>query len=286
MNIKALLDNTPGASPVSSLATAFGVDPEKAAPAITMMSEALAGRIERNTLSRGGLADIVDLIARPGAGRALSDTQALASPQIEQIGNTALDVLLGSKHASRGLAAKTARETGVDEATLKKMLPALASTLIGALQAKTMPQIEKSVSALAGSPLPLPGEPDPVPRQTRNPLDIDLPQSSGGGRSATSGSGGGAGGSPLPLPGDDIPGLDRTTGPSRFPELPDIIRRGGRDIQIPSPGGGGTGSLDTIIRDILANALGFKPTGIVGWIIKYVLYRVVSSVLRRIFGGR
>lgn len=282
LNLKNLLDDTPGSSPVANIATAFGVDPEKAAPAIQVLTQALADRVERNTLSRGGLADIIDIMARPGAGRALTDPQALATPEVEQIGNTVLDVLLGSKHASRGVAARAARQSGIDEATLKKMLPAVASTLIGALQAKAMPQIEKSVASLAGSPLPLPGERGPVPRQQTSPLDLDLPQSSGGGRSGT----GGRGGSPLPIPGDDIPGIDRTDGPSRFPDLPDIIRRGGRDIQVPSPTGGGTGSLDTIIRDILANALGFKNSGILAFILKIIFSRWFLGLLSRILFRR
>lgn len=282
MNLKNLLDDTPGASPVASIATAFGVDPEKAAPAIQILTQALADRVERNTLSRGGLADIIDLVARPGTGRALGDPQALTSPEVANAGNSVLDVLLGSKHASRGVAARAARASGIDEETMKKMLPAVASTLMGALQAKTMPQIEKSVAALAGSPLPLPGEKGPIPRQRSNPADYDLPQSSGGGRSGT----GGRGSGPLTIPGDDIPGIDNADGPSRFPDLPDIIRRGGRDIQIPSPSGGGTGSIDTIIRDILANALGFKNTGILAFILKIIFSRWFMGLLSRILFRR
>lgn len=271
MNIKSLLDETSDRAPAQSLAAAFGVDPEKAGAALDIMAQSLSDRIERNTLSRGGVADIVDLLARPGAGAALARPETLASVQVEEAGNGVLDVLLGSKHASRGVAARTARATGLDEATLKKMLPAVASMVMGALQAKSMPQIEKSIAALPalGSPLPLPGE---------NPT---LPRTSGSGSGSTAG----RGGSPLPIPGDDIPGVE---GPSRFPQLPDIIRRGGRDIQVPAPGGGGAGggSLDEIIRQILANALGFKNTGILAFILKIIFSRWFLGLLSRILFRR
>ena len=272
MNINRLIDSTPGASPTRNLATAFGLDPDKAEPAVDMLAQSLADRIERNTLSRGGVADVFDLLSRPEAGAELSEPQALASPHIEEIGDGILDVLIGSKHISRGLVAKTARETGVSEETLKRMLPAVASMVIGSLQAKTMPQIEKALSALpasSASPLPLPGERPSFPKG-----NLDLPQSSGGGRSGTPGR------SPLPVPGDNIPGIE---GPSRFPRIPDIIRRGGREIQVPGPSGG---SLDEIIRQILANVLGFKNTGVLGWILKIILSRWFLGLLSRILFRR
>lgn len=270
MPAKSLFDTSTGASPAQSLATAFGVDPDKAQAALNLMTEALSDRVERNTLSRGGIADIVDLLARPAAGAALKEPGALASPQIADAGNGILEVLLGSKHASRGIAASAARQTGIDEETLKKMLPAVASLVIGALQAKAMPKIEKSlagVSQLSGSPLPVPGE---------------APAS----RPATAGSNGASGGAmepqrPLPIPGD-IPGLD---GPSRFPQLPDVIRRRGREVQVPMPDGDGTGSLDSMIRDILANALGFKNGGIIAFILKILFSRWFMGLVGRIIRG-
>jgi hypothetical protein len=147
-----------------------------------------------------------------------------------------------------------------------------------------MPQIEKSLGAvpdlkarLTGSPLPLPGETGPSPASRPAPYDIDLPQPAGGGRSGT----GKRGGSPLPIPGDDIPGLDNIEGPSRFPELPDIVRRGG--TQVPGPSGG---SLEEIIRQILANTLGFKNGGILAFILKIIFSRWFLGFLTRILFRR
>lgn len=263
MTAKSLFKDVPGPSPAQSLATAFGVDQDKAQAALDYMTQTLTDRVERNTLSRGGLADIFDILARPAAGEALKQPNALASPDVAAKGNGILDVLIGSKHVSRGIADKAARETGIDSETLKKMLPVVASMVVGALQSKAMPKIEK---ALAAAPLPLPGA-TPA-RQAPRPAS------------------GGAKGSPLPLPGDSIPGIE---GPSRFPELPDVIRRSGRQIQIPAPGNGGGvggGSLDEIIRQILANTLGFKNSGILAFILKVIFSRWFLGLISRILFRR
>ena len=162
MTAKSLFKDVPGPSPAKSLAAAFGVEPDKAQAALDFMTQKLADRVERNTLSRGGLADVFDILARPAAGEALAQPSALTSADVAAKGNGILDVLLGSKHASRGVADKAARATGLDAETLKKMLPVVASMVVGALQAKAMPKIEK---ALAAAPLPLPGE---APAQAAN----------------------------------------------------------------------------------------------------------------------
>ncbi len=254
------------------------------------MLQALTDRIERNTLSRGGVADMVDLLGKPSLGRALSDPQGLASPQVANAGNYVLEVIFGGKHQSRGIAARAARNSGLNEVAAKRMLPAVASLLIGVLQSKAQGEIADKFGGLAAvsgrSPLPLPGErPLNIPGPSTVDFDLDLPKPGGG-------SGGGMGGAtvgtgnPLPIPGDEIPGInDGESAPSRFPQLPDIIRRGG--TQAPGPGGG---SLEDIIRSILGNLLGFKNGGIMSWIINLLLSKwflgFLMRIARRMLTGR
>ncbi len=138
MHIRDLLDHAPGGASVRNVAAAFGLDPAKAEIAIDVMGQELIDKIERNTLSRGGLADFVDLLGRPSAGRALSDPGRLAAPTIAAAGNGVLGVIVGDKHTSRGIAVKAARASGLDEEALKRMLPAVASLLVGALQHKAI----------------------------------------------------------------------------------------------------------------------------------------------------
>lgn len=285
MTLDTTLQNAQGGAMLKNFATAFGVDPQKAEQAVSVMTAALSDRIERNTLSRGGLADVVDLLTRSDSSRILSDPQSLASPQTEAAGNHILDVLIGDKHISRGIAHRAARQSGLDEAVLKKMLPTVAEAMIGGLQKETegiFADRLKGVQGLrsaGGSPLSLPGEEMP-PVEAERPAPR-FPQPGGSG-----GIGGTVGGSPLPIPGDNIPGVGRNSrggGGGGFENLPDIIRRGGTQV----PGGGDLGD---VIRSILGSLLGFQPRGVLGWIMALIFSRwfrgIIGGILRRIFMGR
>jgi Bacterial protein of unknown function (DUF937) len=291
-----------------NLARSFGLEPATATPAIDSMFEALALRVERATLSRSGVADVVTLLGNRESGRALSDSNNLAGAAVADAGNGVLDVLIGNKHISRGIAASAASAAGISDDVAKKMLPVVASMMMGALQRQTQPEfarLVRNVPALAvsrnGSPLPLPGE---VPMDggsssqssdrggtwgSDETSDADERERGPQPRSSRSSNGGG----PLPLPGDRIPGTgrDQPRGQPRgqpqgqpggqpqdnpFENLPDIIRRGGVEV----PGGG---SLENVIRSILGGLLGFQNRGILGSLLQLFLVRFLPAILKRIF---
>lgn len=281
MDIERTLNNAQGGAAISNVANAFGVAPDKAATAITVMLDALSQRTMRNTLSRGGLADIVAMLGNAGAGRALADPQNLNSPEIAEAGNGVLDVLIGNKHISRGIAHKAAKQSGIDEETLKKMLPVVASMMLGGLQKETQPIFSdrlRDVPGLggmvntvrSGSPLPLPGE-VPMDQGNTGGWGNDLPRPSGGSGGGMGGTVGG--GSPLPVPGDNIPGVGKR---NRYDDLGDVVRRGGTS----APGGG---SLEALIRSILGGLLGYQNRGILGTLFQLFLVRILPAILKRMF---
>ncbi len=266
-------------STYTSLANAFGISESEAAKAATTIADALSRRIELGTLSRGGVADIVALLSDPVAGRAIAEPKSLAGPDVAQAGNEILSVLLGDKHSSRGIAARAASSAGIDSSLTKRMLPVIASMMIGGLQRGAEPQLSRVISktpALAayrnGSPLPLPGE-IPMQRAPSAPA-TNTPSTRR------------RGSSPLPVPGDDIPGTGRRAkgedvgnDDNSANTLPDIIRRGG--VQVP-----GGGSLTGIIRSILGGLLGFKNRGVVGNLIQALVLRWIINLVRRFFSRR
>lgn len=281
MELEKTLNDAQGGAAIANVANAFGVAPDKAATAITVMLDALSQRTMRNTLSRGGLADIVAMLGNAGAGRALADPQNLNSPEIAEAGNGVLDVLIGNKHISRGIAHKAAKQSGIDEETLKKMLPVVASMMLGGLQKETQPIFSERLrdvpglggmanTVRSGSPLPLPGG-TPADQGSTGGWGIDLPRPSGGSGGGMGGTVGG--GSPLPVPGDNIPGVGKRT---RYDDLGDVVRRGGTS----APGGG---SLEALIRSILGGLLGTGNHGVVGTILQLLLVKFLPVILRRIF---
>lgn len=279
MTIAASLGSPEGRQLIGKVAEAFNIDDDKAGQAVQTLTDELQARVQRSMLSRGGVADVAALVTNPSAADALSNPAALASPEAEENGNHILDVLIGNKHVSRKIAARTASRSDLNSGTVEKLLPAVASLLIAQLQRQSKPALEKLVSA-GGSPLTLPGESLPG-----RPSDWTADPTTGpAARSAPPGPI--DPGQPLPVPGDSIPGLGRKSR-SQYPEpdaddpyrrLPDIIRRGGEQ----APGGGG--SLEDIIRSIFGKVLG-SNRGVIGTMIQLFLIRWLASLVRRVLSG-
>jgi hypothetical protein len=297
VTIEDSLRSPKGKELIANVATTFGLDEQKADAAVRNLTDELGARIQRAMLSRGGVANVVSLVTAPGAQQALSNPGALASSDVTDDGNQILDVLLGSKHVSRGIAARTASMTGVDASTIQKMLPVVANLLVGELQKQSGPAIAKvagnipGFSGAGGSPLPMPGDSFPPARTDNSPTYQPSDGApSGPLRGPTDV------GNPLPIPGDDIPGIGRRNRYQRpdqdqdpdqddnnpYSRLPDIVRRGGQ--RVPGPDGGDGGSLENIIRTILGNLLG-SNSGVIGTMIKLFLVRWIVSLIRRVLGG-
>ncbi|CAA2141536.1 DUF937 domain-containing protein [Hyphomicrobium sp. ghe19] len=291
MTIEDSFRSAAGQELIGRVADTFSVDEQSARSAVHALSEELAARIQRAMLSRGGVADVVSLVTAPGASRALSNPDSLSSPDMTANGDQILDVLVGNKHVSRKIAARAASRSGIDAATVQKMLPIVATLLIGELQRQSAPAIAKVASRIpafsgaGGSPLPMPGDTFPPAGRDDYSTPDDRPPIGAPARPAGVPGSPIDGGSPLPIPGDNIPGVGRRNrypGPAPEPEdnpysrLPDIVRRGGE--QVPGPDGG---SLENVIRSILGNLLG-SNSGVVGTMIKLFLIRWIASIVRRV----
>lgn len=280
MRIEDVVRNAQGGAALANLAKAFGAAPADVETAFGSIMGELTQRMERNTLSRGGLADLVAALGNPANAAVLTDPSLAADPRARMTGNEALDMIFGSKDKSRRVAARAARASGLNAGLVERMLPVIAAMLMGGLGEETrsafgsLPGFGGGGTA-AGSPLPMPGNGG----------------SFGGSTSTSAPNGVGdrfSGQKPLPIPGDDIPGLDRR--PNSYDDLSDVIRRGGR-----APGGSGApgqggGSLASLVRAILGAILGFQSRGIIGWLIRLIVIRwgwnLIRRILTRILFGR
>jgi hypothetical protein len=221
---------------------------------------------------------------------ALEPSHALA---VVSRGNEILDVLIGNKHVSRGIAERAARNADIPPETAKKMLPLVAVALAGALQQLARPALAQLAASL------------PLPEETRAEPAGD----SGADQQARSRPGA-AGpsshpdyGNPLPVPGgvpstparrrrnepfpppdqdgesDDSRGAEDQEDDNPLNRLPDILRRG------PSQSPQGGGSLEDAIRDIVGRIFGTSNRGIVGTMIQLFLIRFLAGIVRRILAS-
>jgi hypothetical protein len=298
VNILDVIKAAQGGEAVANMARTYGIDPAQVEAVLGKVVPDLTRAVARNTLNRQGTAEVVRELGRQDTQAALKPGASLNSPDIIAAGNDILGNLLGSKHQSRGLADRTARDTGVSADLIRKMLPAIAAITMGSAAKETrggLDAILSQLGGLTGSPLPLPGEARAPRRTQAEAPDWTMPEQAPSSAPRT-GSRDVGHQAPLPVPGDNVPEMQRR--PQRYDDLSDVIRRGG--VRIPGGGGGGSGggagipntggSLDKVIRDILGGAFGFQNKGILSWVIQYVVMRygwqIVQFVLRRLMGAR
>lgn len=258
-----------GGEAIGNVASAFGITPAQAEAALAALLPQVARTMERNSLSRGGLADIVAALGDPRCRNLLDNKTALRSSETYATGIELLEQMLGNKDQSRALAARAAASSGLTETLIKQLLPYLLPMIIGA--------ISKAGSGALGDVLSkIPG----LGGDQRNRSGSDKPGFDTGGGFGDGfglpGPGGGTSpgprsGGPLPLPGSHTPLGDRNP----YSDLSDTIRRGG---------GAAAGGLFGMIRAILGSLLGFQSRGVIGWLIRLIVFRYGWSILRFIFG--
>lgn len=298
MQITDILASAQGGQAAANLAKAFGIDPATAERAVGAVVPQLAARIERNTLSRGGIADLIDMLGKPGLADALDNPSALGNPETEALGVDVLDQVLWNKNNSRRLAEKAAADSGLSEDLIKKMLPTIAAMAMGGLAKGSSGALGDIIGQLTGSPLPLPGE-KPMSPRTAQP-SAPQPTAPAPRGPVSTGTGDVGRQVPLPIPGNDIRAPRRPTvgsGDNPYGDLRDVIRRGGRQLPGGLPGGApggqsipGGGSLGNIVRSILGSLLGFQNKGVMSWIINFLLIKIglpmLKRILSRVFTGR
>lgn len=148
MQMHDALRHTPGGAALSALAAAFGATPEQVAAAMHVVGSELAWHLEKNTLSRCGLADLVEAIGRGEHAKLLAGGDAFRGEAMRAEGNAILQHILGTKDRSRALAARAARRSGLNEETLRAMLPSLAVVTMAGLASRAKNSLRKVLSVM------------------------------------------------------------------------------------------------------------------------------------------
>ncbi len=274
MNPVELLVEGNGGESIDALARSFGVSREDAAAVVASVVPQIAQRIERITLSRGGVADVVAMLGGAGGGK----LAAIGSDEGRSQGNALLEQIFGNRDGSRAVAARASLGSGIGASIIQAMLPYIVSMVVKSLAGRMSGGLGDIVSKI-----PNLGGGGAVP-PSGGRMDLPMPFPSGGGGSA-----GGGGRSPFPFPsgsGSPLPGPDGMPTPGRntYGDLSDVIRRGGANANA------GGSPLWRMVRNVLGGALGFQSRGVAGWIVRVVVLRygwsMLRTVLRRAFMGR
>jgi hypothetical protein len=132
MNILEALLNAQNGDAARQLGSQFGLGEDQTAAALSAIVPGLAAGFARNA-SSGGLAGLTTALASGRHEAYLDDPGLLTSPATTADGNGILGHVLGSKDASRALAAQASQASGISPDLLKQMLPVVAAMMMGAM---------------------------------------------------------------------------------------------------------------------------------------------------------
>jgi hypothetical protein len=137
MNLLDALLNARGGSAVNDLGQNFGLDRNQTESALAQLLPALSSGLKRNVSSESGLQSLLSALSGTRHQMYLDDPATLGSPDTVRDGNGILGHLLGSKDVSRRVAQRASEKTGIGTEILKKMLPVVASMVMGSLSKQT-----------------------------------------------------------------------------------------------------------------------------------------------------
>jgi hypothetical protein len=244
---------------LSQIGQQFGLSDEQTQAALESLAPVVAAGMRRSASSPQGLQDLMRQIVTGGHQDSLDRPEHVDHAFARPRGNAVLEQVFGNKDVSRGVAQQLSASTGIGAAILRKLLPIVASIVMG--------QIAKRMGAgpSAGS-------------------------GGGFGDILKDILGGGRGGGGFGLPGGSGGGGD-------IPNLPQSdLGRGGRQINIPdtqyeqapqadadaAPAPRRTGNpLEDMLNDILT-----QNGGKGGVVVKQIPPDQMGEILRDIFGGQ
>lgn len=136
MDLLNVLLNKTQSGPVDQIGRQFGLDDSTTKNLLGQLMPALTRGL-RNNAKEKGVEALAKALKTGGHQKYLDDPTALGSKSAIEDGNGILGHILGSKDASRNVAAYAAKQSGVDTGIIKKLLPMVASLAMGTLSKQT-----------------------------------------------------------------------------------------------------------------------------------------------------
>lgn len=126
-----------GGPAVEQVAKQFGLPTSVTSQAVGMLLPSLSNGIANNTKKEGGLASFLGALTSGNHAQYIEQPESLAASSTTEDGNNILGHLLGGKDASRAVASTVAGVLGIENDTVKKMLPVVAALAMGGLAKQT-----------------------------------------------------------------------------------------------------------------------------------------------------
>ncbi|MDK4704174.1 DUF937 domain-containing protein [Rhizobium sp. CNPSo 4062] len=124
-----------------AMAKQFNLAQEQATKAMAALMPAFSSGFKRSATDPYNFIGVMQDISSGNYAKYFEDMTRAFTPEGVADGNAVLGRLFGSKDVSRAIAAQAAQMTGIGQEIYKRMLPAMADTLMGGLFKETSGQI-------------------------------------------------------------------------------------------------------------------------------------------------
>ena len=121
---------------ISAIGRQFGLSEEQTRTALDALVPVVAAGVRKQAQSPDGLQDILKSVLTGGYGAALEDENAVTFDRAKPRGDEALGQIFGNKDVSREVAQQLSLNSGIGAAVLKKLLPIVASVVMGQVAKK------------------------------------------------------------------------------------------------------------------------------------------------------
>ncbi len=133
MNVLDMLLSSQKGGPLDALTSMSGLQPNQMQQLLGQVLPVLAGGLKNGMSSQGGLEGLIGALTSGNHDRYYDQPNSLKNVNTRLDRNGILGHILGNKDASRNLAGHASSKTGTDSALIKKMLPLIATVVMGAM---------------------------------------------------------------------------------------------------------------------------------------------------------
>jgi len=137
MELLDILQQAHGGNAFGAIGDQFGLDETQTAAAVQELAPVIAAGLRRNMArSPEDVVSLVQALQKGNHSQYLEDPNSLQFGNIAEDGNAILGKIFGSKDVSRQVAMQAASSSGIGSSIMKKLLPVIASMVIGSLTKK------------------------------------------------------------------------------------------------------------------------------------------------------
>lgn len=116
----------------------FNLSEKETKTAVEELIPALSRGLQKNTQSTPGMDDLLEALRTGEHERYMEKPENLGSNNTVRDGNDILGHIFGDKKVSREVANRASKKAGISSTVLKKMLPVLATLVMGAMSKKVI----------------------------------------------------------------------------------------------------------------------------------------------------